>query len=264
MANELTTPPGASEFDDGFSNAPSQRRVGGGSYLKWNADDGWVDRDGIPAPSPLLVVRINELLRRWKDNVAHDIVEKPLPDRDELNAAIPRSEWEEGVDGKPRPPWAHYVVVYLVNLETAEKYVYAASTIGAHIAYEALREAVVTMRMLRGTRCMPVVELAARPMKTKFKMRERPHFQIIAWKTPGEDASAIPAQPPAPQLTGPTTAETPPAPPTHPSDKPDPISTGSAQPQRQAKPKPPVNATVSAMGDVKPATSAEILDDQIP
>jgi len=49
----------------------------------------------------------------------------------------------------------------------------------------------------------------------------------------------------------------------------DPISSGlQPQPQQQEKrpiqPKPPVNATLDAMGEVKPATSAEILDDDIP
>ena len=84
----------------------------------------WVDRDGVTAPSPMLAVKVDEILRMWKDDRPTDITDKPLPDPDELNAQIPVSEWEEGLDGKPRPPWAHYVVVYLVDPETATKYVY--------------------------------------------------------------------------------------------------------------------------------------------
>jgi hypothetical protein len=50
---------------------------------------------------------------------------------------------------------------------------------------------------------------------------------------------------------------------------PRPISSGlQPQPQQREnhsiKPKPPVNAALDAMDEVKPATSAEILDDSIP
>jgi hypothetical protein len=255
MSNELVTPPGGG-YDDGF--APTNRSARGGTdFLRWNVENDWTDRDGCKAPSPMLAVRVDDFLRMWKTDIPTDITDKPLPDPDTLNAAIPKDQWEEGLDGKLRAPWSHHVAVYLVNLETAQKYVYAAATVGAHIAYEALKEAVITMRMLRGTRCMPIVNLARRPMKTKFKMSERPHFEIIGWKTPGEDANAIPAQPTAPQLPGPAAAAETPAP------TPDPISSGP-QPKPQRRAKPPVKATLDAMGEVKPATSAEILDDSIP
>jgi len=50
------------------------------------------------------------------------------------------------------------------------------------------------------------------------------------------------------------------------------VESGPVQPQakpqpRHAKPKPPVNvisATLTAMGDVKPVSSNEVLDDDIP
>jgi hypothetical protein len=273
MTDELTTP-NEPEADDGFSVSSRSHRIGRGSYVKWNDKQGWIDRDGVAAPSPLLVVGVNEILRRWKDGVAEDIVAKPLPDPDELNAAIPIQEWEVGVDGKPRPPWAHTVVVYLVNLSTGETYTYAAATVGAHIAFDALKEAVITMRALRGTKCMPLVNLTDRPMKRKFGQGKRPHFEIIGWKNPGEDSSgAIPAQPIAPQLSGPVAAETPPPPTVTPASSS--ITSGLAQltqPQheakpRRAKPKPPIDVTgetLAIMSDVKPVSTGEIFDDDIP
>jgi hypothetical protein len=280
MTNELTTPADGPEADDGFSASSRSRRVGRGSYLRWNDTQHWTDRDGIAAPSPLLAIAVNEILRRWKDNAAKDIADKPLPDPDELNAAIPVDEWEEGVDGKPRPPWEHTVVVYLVNLATGETYTYAHATVGAHIAFDALKESVITMRALRGEKCMPLVNLDERPMKMKFGMGMRPHFEIIGWKTPGEDANAIPAQPSAPQLSGPAAAEAPPVSTTMPPAQSNATSRhvesssapSQAKPQRkpktrQGKPKSPVNVTsetLKAMGDVKPASSNEILDDKIP
>jgi hypothetical protein len=213
------------------------------------------------------VVGVNEILRRWKDGVAEDIVEKPLPDPGELNAAIPVREWEVGVDGKARPPWAHTVVVHLVNLSTGETYTYTAPTVGAHIAFDALKEAVINMRALRGTRCMPVVNLLDRPMKMKFGQGKRPHFDIIGWRTPGEDADAIPPRPTVPQLPGPAAAETRPDSTTTPASSS--IMSGPAQlaqPPRQAKPKPAIDIageTLATMSDVKPVTASEILDDDI-
>ena len=42
------------------------------------------------------------------------------------------------------------------------------------------------MRMVRGARVMPLVNLGERPMKTKFGMKTRSHFEIVDWKTPGD------------------------------------------------------------------------------
>jgi hypothetical protein len=233
--------------DDGFSASSRSRRVGRGSYLKWNDRQHWIDRDGIAVPSPLLVIAVNEILRRWRANVAEDIVDKPLPSTDELNAAIPVSEWERGVDGTARAPWAHTVVVYLVNLATGETFTYAASTVGAHIAHDALKEATITMRALRGEKCMPLVNLRERPMKMKFGMGVRPHFEIIGWKTPGGESNTIPVQSAAPQLIGPAATETP-----------------STTPQQT----PPVQAaattTLDAMKPVEPIRMEEVLNDSLP
>jgi hypothetical protein len=56
----------------------------------------WIDRDGLVPPQPLLGIACFEALQRWKDKKAETIRQKPLPDVDELNAAIPVSEWELG------------------------------------------------------------------------------------------------------------------------------------------------------------------------
>jgi hypothetical protein len=246
--------------DDGFSNSSTSGRSRG-TILKWDDQKGWRDRDGMAPPSPLLVLAIDEFLRRWKDNQLTDVRDKPLPNSDELNDAIPKTEWETDLNGKPAKPYQHHVGVYLVNLATATPYKYEASTTGAHIAYDDLKERVVAMRMIRGSRVLPVVILGDRPMKTKkWGMSSRPEFQIVGWKSPGDDTKALPTKP-APQLSGP--AETPSAPATTaaPADNP-------AQPnQAKPKPKPPVklaDETLDAMDDVKPVTTSEIFKDEVP
>src|SRR5262245_61224438 len=124
------------EDDDGFGGSLTSGRLIKGTLSKWTDNTGWVDRDGVALASPLLVVAINEVLQRLQDGKPTIISDKPLPDIDELNENIPGSEWELGIDKKPRPPWARLRVVYFVNLATGGFYTYAASTYGAHLAFE--------------------------------------------------------------------------------------------------------------------------------
>jgi hypothetical protein len=268
MSNELTPHEPGGIDDDGFHGALNVDRLGS-NYLKWSAAGHWVDRDGLTPPSPLLVFAIDEALRMWKANQPTIIHDKPLPDLGQLNASIPQKEWEHGIDGQPRKPWEHIVIVRLINPATGEIYKYEAATVGAHIAFDKLKESVMTTRMLRGTRVMPMVLLSERPMKTNYGMGLRPHFEIVDWKTPGGDAQMVPAKPAAPQLTGPTAAPVQPPPTSPPASSlapSSPATNTSTQPY-EAKPKPPVNLaseTLGAMGNVKPVTTGEILDDEIP
>jgi hypothetical protein len=252
MAYELTPPNG------GFSDLLSVLAGRVSNYARWNDTQHWRDRDGVALTGQYLVGAIDEGLQHWKDKVPTLRLDKPLPDPDELNSAIPKTEWQKGVTGEPEPPWHKVVVVLLIDPATGALYKFTSPTQGARIAFELLREALITMHVLRGSECMPLVALGQRPMKTKFGMGTRPHFEIIGWKTPGGDgAKAIPAQPPTPQLPGPAAAPSPmPTPPAA-------LATASVQTRQ---PKPPVNLaanTVAAMGDVKPVSSSEVLNDEI-
>lgn len=216
-----------------------------------------------------MVPAINEGLQKWKDNVPTFIWDKPLPDPEQLNAAIPKNEWEKGLDGNLREPWEHIVAVILVDPSTGTVYRFTSATKGAHAAYDQLKERVITMRMLRGHKVLPVVRLSERPWKTQFGMKKRPHFEIAGWKVPGRDDSgaAIPAKP-TPQISGPTTpmTTTEAAPPTT-APAASVVAGPDASPSYQAKPKAPVNLsgeTLTAMSDVKPATMGEIVGDDVP
>lgn len=250
--------------NDGFTGSINSGRVGKGSFLKWSDSQHWLDRDGLVPPSPLLVVGVNEILQRWCDGKPTTIEDKPLPDPEELNAAIPMEEWEVGIDGKPRKPWQHTVLVYFVNPATGEIYTYSAATIGAHIAHDQLKESVITMRALRDQKCMPLVNLSERPMKTNFGMRMRPHFEIVDWKTPGspgDSGEAALPKPSAPQLTGPLAARTP-----GPKVAAASATPGTATPQPRPG-KPPIRfsgaSTVAGMSDVKPVTTEELLNNSL-
>ena len=70
-------------------------------------------------------------VRRWQgEQSARQDRRSPAPNIDELNDAIPRTEWEIGISGEPRPPWEHALTLYLFNLDTAERTTYVTSTKG--------------------------------------------------------------------------------------------------------------------------------------
>jgi hypothetical protein len=273
MSNELAKRPpsfGDSDYDDGFGDSPSSGQTMRSSYLRWTEQTHWLDRDGIPPPSPMLVHGISEWVRRWRtvdgSKQPEDITIKPLPDPEELNRITPESEWERQLDGTMSAGWRHEVGVSLVNLGTGERYTFSNHTAGARIAWDLLREAVITMRALRGTKCFPLVNLTERPMKSKFRpggMGMRPHFEFVGWKTPGgDDGNTALPKPVTPQLAGPATATTP-TPSTPTPSTPPPATTPPAQPRQ---PKQPINLseyTKAVMDDVEPVTTEEFLNDSL-
>jgi hypothetical protein len=172
--------------DDGFNGTAANERMIQGTIVKC-VDGHWTDRDGLPLQpgTQLLVLASTSIVQCWQDQRPIDTIIKqpgqPLPDVDELNAQIPEDEWEDGIDGKPRPPWQHQEVVYLLDQATAEKYTFASGTTGARIAVDNLRDRIKWMRALRGQSVVPVVELANKPMKTRFGQKLRPEFKVMSW-----------------------------------------------------------------------------------
>jgi hypothetical protein len=218
--------------DDGFSGSVTGGdKLIKGQILRWNETNGWTDRDGLRPPEVLLGLACTDALQRWKDKKSENITTKPLPDYTALNAAIPQQEWELGIDGKPRPPWQHVYVVYLIDPTSAGFYTYLNSTIGARIAWDNLRERVITMRALRGAKVVPLVRLGHRPMKTNFGMKHRPDFEIMDWRRLGAEQAI-----------------------------------GAPEQQRIAGPKPTsaAEATLSTMKTVEVPSTAEEIADKIP
>jgi hypothetical protein len=239
MSANVTVP--LSDGGSAFTGLPGDR-VQRGGIAKWAASTGWVDRDGLPLPGEMLVIGFTTVLRRWRERRPEYLTEHPLADPDTLNNAIPIEEWETGLDGKPRKPWALTYVVYLVDLNTAALFTYAHDTFGAMQAYTNLEERIAVMRMLRGEFVFPIVRLERRQWKsTQYGLQQRPHFEPTGdWRSPGGFQTVAPS--PAPQISGPTAA-TPTTPP--------PAATTSS---------PVLNATKP----VKPVSVSEQIADELP
>jgi hypothetical protein len=226
----------------------------------------------------MFVLGFDTILRRWQNKKPTYIVEHPLPDPDELNAAIPQSEWEIGLDGKPRQPWMLCVRIFMCDLhQTGSLFTYAHDTWGAMLCLASLEEAVAVMRTVRGVYVLPIVNLEKRPWKTTYGMSTRPHLHPISWREVGSGAAV--QQSPMPQLTGPETAATPTptptsAPATAPAPAPAPApaaSTPAAPPTATPTAAPttaPAASSASVVLDntkpVRPVTVAELVADEIP
>lgn len=236
--------------DDGYSGSLTNGgRLIKGQHLRWNETSGWHDRDGLKPPEIMVAVAVSEALQCWKAKKSIDqITEKPLPRVKDLNEAIPVAEWEIGLDGKPKPPWQHHVLVYLVDPASGGFYTYSHSTIGAHIAVDRLKERVTTMRALRGARIVPVVKLSQGPMRTSYGVKSRPEFEIIEYRQWGGDGAVTGPQ--APQLSGPASEAT--------QEK-----TPEVKPEAKSGSQPkPADQTLASMDAVKPVTAAEFVNDE--
>jgi len=130
-------------------------------------DGKWSDTLGGDPPPLLIALGTTQALQCWKDSKPTDVVMaekgKPLPDVDELNSQIPESEWEKGLDGKPKAPWVLQHVAYFIDPVSAESYTFINGTFGARLAVEKLQDRVANMQRLRGN-ALPVVKLESKPM----------------------------------------------------------------------------------------------------
>ena len=127
-----------------------------------------------------------------------------FPDIEEMNAKVPKKEWAEGPDGKPRGPWQSQHVFYLLDPKTLDKFSFPTSTAGGKIAIRELCDKLVWMRRLRGPTAYPVIVLSNTFMNTRFGGRQRPNFKIVRWVSLGGEGGEVQALPPLPSLA-PTT-----------------------------------------------------------
>jgi hypothetical protein len=195
MTDETTNLPIVTQ--DGFDLVDPSERLIQGEILKCN-DGHWFTRHGqdFEHGKPMLVVNMARALQHWQfEQPVATIVEKPgqpFPDADDLNAAIPRDQWENGLDGKPRPPWQLQYVVYLIDPIDGGMYTYLNSTKGARIAFDQLRSRMNNMRALSGKQLVPVVELDERRVSKEYN-KIGPFFRPVRWlEFRGASTPAVP------------------------------------------------------------------------
>src|SRR5262245_6656499 len=229
---------GFSDEVEGSGEQSAGSRLIQGQQIKFSLDYKWITKDGDELPKDLELVAVNVLRvkQRWgKDRSQGPLEEQvlepnqPFPDFNELNDAIPRSEWLVDLNGQPRGPWQGAFFVYFINMSSMDKYTFIANltTIGACIAVRELADKVKWKRQFRGELVYPVVRLTDTFMNTRFGGRQRAHFDVKPnWITFGL----------ASQLEAPT------------------------QPQLEQQ---PADSKHAGVKPVAPVTAKEAVDDQI-
>jgi hypothetical protein len=201
-------------WEDGVegSDRPECAGIIQGTLLKFSNEATWVTRDDdeIPADLELVTVDVGRVVQKWEDGrPVETIVLEPhqkFPDIVEMNEKIPREDWLEGPDGKPRGPWQAQHILYLVDLKTMDKYTFPTGTTGGGIAIRDLRDKLVWIRRLRGQNVYPAVTLGDTFMKTRFGGRQRPHFTIVRWVRLGGEGGEVEALPPPPSSPTPASS----------------------------------------------------------
>jgi hypothetical protein len=193
-------------WDDGVEgdDRPENAGIIQGTLVKFSAEGQWVDREGneISGELELVAADVIRLVQKWQDQKpVETIILQPhqkFPDVEAMNEAVPRDEWEEGPAGL-HGPWQAQHLLYLVNLETMDKYSFPSSTIGGRVAIRDLRDRIMWMRRLKGSDVYPVVVLGRSWMNTKYGGRWRPTFIIKRWvRLGGSQAEALPPSPVTP------------------------------------------------------------------
>jgi hypothetical protein len=174
--------------DDGWADAAAEitSRVLRGTLLKY-ADWKWTKgTEGTPIKDGTQLVALGTRAAwvKWQGGKPVQYVMrqpgKPLPERDELGD-LDQGQWEAGPDGTPRNPWQNTRFVYLLDPITVEQFTFSTSSGGGRSAVTNLADQIKRMRELGHPDAMPIVELSAEPMKTKFGQKSKPVFKIVKW-----------------------------------------------------------------------------------
>jgi hypothetical protein len=179
--------------DDGWNDAASEagERTIRGTLLKF-ADWRWTagkEATPVEAGTRLVALATAAMWVRWEDGKPAEYrMRQPgrrLPERDELGCND-ESEWEAGPGGEPQDPWRNTRLVYLVDPQTAEAFTFSTSSWGGRGAVTDLGDQIARMRSVHPD-AVPIVELRAAEMPTKYGRKSKPQLKIVGWKSADGD-----------------------------------------------------------------------------
>jgi hypothetical protein len=242
--NTQTQLDGFTGFEDGVEG--DDRPQGGsliqGRILKFTNEYSWVTSDGeeLSPTLELVAADIIRLVQKWIEQKPVDVIVIPpgqkFPDVAAMNEKAPRSEWRKDLNGKDVGPWQIQYLVYLLDLQTLDRYTYPTATTGGGVAVRELAVKTKWMRRFRGPNVNATVTLSDTFMKNRFGGRQRPHFIIKKWV--GLDGEG-----------------------TLPASKPLALEGGAAEKPTEKPTAPPIQPGIH---EVKEPTLSEELNDEIP
>ena len=115
---------------------------------------------------------------------------QPKPERPECGV---EADWPLDLSKNPSCPWKWTLFLYLMDVETGETLTYSSNSSGGKIAVDELTQQIKSMRSMRHG-AMPIVELQAVSMPTKFGKKPRPFFKIVGWRNRASSAAEEPPE----------------------------------------------------------------------
>lgn len=199
LAKARITPPASSEAQAIFE--ASQQDAGFEKMIKFNKGEYYVDNEEIPLGTQYVAhavgftkvwikFRNNELVERKVYRVASRQIP---PEREELDDRD-QSQWEDGLDGKPRDPW---VLQYLLPLENegGDVHIFVASSYGGRRAVADLCSAWGRKSVREAGVGQPIIKLRKVNMPSKkWGNVPRPHFEIVGWDGAREGIREVKAE----------------------------------------------------------------------
>jgi hypothetical protein len=188
--------PAAVPANDGWGDAAAEasERMIRGTLLKF-ADWRWTTgKEATPVADGTKLVALATVAMwvRWEDKKPAEYrMREPgrrLPDREELGHTD-ESQWDKDLSGEPQDPWRNTRLVYLVNPSTAAAVTFSTSSWGGRGAVVDLGDQIARMRSVHAD-AVPIVELRAAEMPTKYGRKSRPVFKIVEWKTADAEQAA--------------------------------------------------------------------------
>jgi hypothetical protein len=181
--------PAAAPANDGWDDAAQEasERTIRGTLLKF-ADWRWTTgKEAAPVAdgTKLVALATAAMWVRWRDGKPAEYrMREPgrrLPDRDELGDDD-ESQWDKDLSGEPQDPWRNTRLVYLVDPTSAAAFTFSTSSWGGRGAVSDLGDQIARMRSVHAD-AVPIVELRAAEMPTKYGRKSKPMFKIVEWRT---------------------------------------------------------------------------------
>jgi hypothetical protein len=186
-----------SNYEDGFDDFDLEQigqrtgAFGGARLLKFNTDK-YVTREGdvVGQERRLICLGLVKVVQKFVQQKLVDTIIVPsgeaMPDVDEMNEKAPREEWGTDLNGNPVGPYVRVLVLKLIEEEPAlARFAFVTSSIGGNIAIGDLSDKIKIMRRLHGPSITAIVSPQTTLFKTRFGVRERPHFEAVAWRKLG-------------------------------------------------------------------------------
>ena len=189
--------------DDGWDDAATEasgRAIQGTliRFADWKWTPGKEDK-ALPEGTRLVAVKTAAAWVRWENKRPVEYIMrekgKSFPAREDLSQWEDKSDWEVGPSGDVEDPWRNTRYVYLIDPTTMTAYTFSTSSAGGRNAVRDLGDNIARVRKMRNNpNLVPLVELSAEVMPTKFGKKSKPLFKIIEWGGGGSTASDEPKQ----------------------------------------------------------------------